>query len=83
MTAETIQQIEQKPVRYLVWSNRVFPEYGAPVFGTDFDQSLGDYLKAHYRAVRPLITSTDSTLHWTAYIWIRSPETELIQSNQH
>jgi hypothetical protein len=33
MTDETIQQIEKKPVRYLVWSNREYPEYGVSVFG--------------------------------------------------
>jgi hypothetical protein len=54
MTEETIQQIEPRSVRYLIWSNRLFPEYGVLRFGTDFDQTLGNYLRSHYRPVGPL-----------------------------
>ena len=37
MTEETIREIDEKRVRYLVWSNRLFPEYGVLRFGTDFE----------------------------------------------
>jgi len=37
MTEETIQEMDEKRVRYLVWSNRLFPEYGVLRFGTDFE----------------------------------------------
>lgn len=37
MTDELISEIGRKPVRYLIWSNRIFPEYGVPRFGVDFD----------------------------------------------
>src|SRR6185295_1906209 len=30
MTADTIREIESKPVSYILWSNRRFPEYGVP-----------------------------------------------------
>jgi hypothetical protein len=82
MTDDTIQQIERKPVRYLLWSNRTFTEFGVPVFGKDFDQPLGDYLKAHYRPVRRLVPITGSMWDWTAVIWERKSESELIPSKE-
>jgi hypothetical protein len=71
MTDEVISEIERKPVRYLLWSNRTFPEYGAPLFGTDFDRTLGDYLKSHYRPLRPLVPDNDTG--WDAIVWERQP----------
>lgn len=71
MTDETIQQIERKPVRYLLWSNREYPEYGVSIFGEDFDQTLGDYLKNQYRPVRPLLPVLRSAKDWSAVIWER------------
>jgi len=55
MTDKMIQEIDRKPVRYLLWSNRIFPEFGTTVFGKDFDPEIGDYLKANYHRVGPLL----------------------------
>lgn len=77
MTDDLIQEIDQKRVRYLLWSNRTFPEYGVPIFGKDFDREVGDYLKSHYRPVGPLIPHTGSDREWTAVVWERKPEAEL------
>jgi hypothetical protein len=74
MTAETIQQIERKPVDYLLWSNRTFAEYGATEFGKDFDPELGEYLKSHYRPIYPLVTSEKPESEWTAMVWERKPD---------
>ncbi|MDQ3294912.1 MAG: hypothetical protein M3527_10770, partial [Actinomycetota bacterium] len=57
MTEETIAQIEAAPVRYLLVSTRTFPEYGAPLFGFDFNDELADHLLRHYREVGPLVAS--------------------------
>lgn len=73
MTDDTIREIEAKRVRYLLWSNRTFAEFGVPVFGTDFNQALGDYFKAHYRPVRRLVPLTGSMWDWTAVVWERKP----------
>jgi hypothetical protein len=62
MESDVEQEIERKHVRYLLWSNRTYPDYGAPVFGKDFNQDLGDYLKSHYRRVRPM--APNSELDW-------------------
>ncbi len=72
MTNKMIQEIEQKPVRYLLWSNRIFPEFGTPVFGKDFDVEIGDYLKAHYHRVGPLMPAANNFWDWTAVIWERN-----------
>jgi hypothetical protein len=74
MTEETIQQIEKKPVRYLVWSNRTYPEYKALRFGYDFDQTLGRYLLSHYHRVRPLLTDPVPFGEWNAYVWKRNAD---------
>ena len=71
MTDETIQQMEDESPRYLLWSNRTFPEYAAPLFGTDFDRRFGDYLRSHYRPVAPLVLDNDPG--WDAIVWERVP----------
>jgi hypothetical protein len=71
MTEEVIQQIERKPVRYLIWSNRIYPEYKALRFGVDFDQTLGQYLRSHYHRVRILVENPVPLREWNAYIWER------------
>lgn len=68
MEQATIEQIASSRVRYLLWSNRTFPEYKAPVFGTDFNVALGDYLKRHYRRV-----SQPHRGRWSVDIWERLP----------
>ena len=77
MTDEVIREIDRKHVTYLLWSNRIFPEYGVPVFGKDFDRGFGDYLKSNYRPVAPLIPNTGSYREWAAVVWERKPESAL------
>jgi len=74
MTDELIQQIEKAKVRYLIWSNRTFPEYKAMRFGVDFDQTLGQYFHSHYHRVRPLLEKPVPFGEWNAYIWERNAE---------
>jgi hypothetical protein len=76
MTEETVREIEQKPVRYLIWSNRLFPEYGVLRFGTDFDQTMGAYLTSHYRRKEVLTPNYVRLGEWNAYVWERIPEAE-------
>jgi hypothetical protein len=76
MTDDTIREIDQKPVNYVLWSNRTFSEYGLPEFGKDFDREIGDYLKSHYRPVGPLIPHTGSSSGWTAVVLERKLEGE-------
>jgi hypothetical protein len=72
MTEKVIQEIDQKHVRYLMWSNRVFPEFGTPVFGKDFDQEIGDYFKANYHRVGPLFPLNREYWDWNAVVWERN-----------
>jgi hypothetical protein len=74
MTDELIQEIERAPVRYLIWSNRQFVEYGVPVFGADYDKTLGDYLRSRYRPLRPLLENGPG---WNAVIWERKSDGDL------
>jgi hypothetical protein len=77
MTDETIRSIEQNHIRYLLWSNRTFSEFGVPVFGKDFDREVGDYLETHYRRVGRLTPNNGPYWGWTAFVWQRVPEAEL------
>jgi hypothetical protein len=74
MTDELIREIDQKPVRYLLWSNRTFSEYGVPIFGKDFDVEVGDYLQTHYRQIGPLAPEAGACCDWTAFVWERKAE---------
>ena len=76
MTEELIRELEGKRVRYLLWSNRKFPEYGVPIFGKDYDQVFGDYLRAHYLPLRSLTPDDSDTKSWSAVIWERVPRGE-------
>jgi hypothetical protein len=74
MTDEVIEQIARKPVRYLIWSNRTYPEYKAMRFGVEFDQILGHYLLSNYHRVRPLLADPVPLGEWNAYIWERNQD---------
>ena len=74
MTEDEIRELDRKQVRYLLWSNRTFSEYGVPVFGKDFDQEFGGYLKSHYRPLGPVAGVPDNIYQWTATVWERKPE---------
>ena len=73
MTNEVIAQLEKNQPEFLIWSNRKYPEYGAPRFGTDFNVPIGDYLRTHYRPVGSLL-AFDPT-EWGAIVWERVPAT--------
>ena len=69
MTEETISEIERKRVRYLLWSNRSFAEYGVPTFGRDYETVFAGYLTSHYRPVGPWVANTSPA--WSAVVWER------------
>jgi hypothetical protein len=72
ITEEVIQEIEQKQVRYLIWSNRTFEEYGTPNFGVDFDRALGQYFMRAYRPIHTI--GGESSRGWKAVIWERTSD---------
>ena len=72
MTVKTITEMEVDPVRYIIWSNRRFPEYGVPEFGVDFDVPFAEYIRSHYRPVRKF-SSVDRRDVWQATLWERKP----------
>ena len=72
MTAKTIAVMELVPVRYVIWSNRQFPEYGVPEFGVDFDVPFAEYIRRNYRPVREF-NSTNRSDVWQAILWERKP----------
>jgi len=73
MTAKTIAEMEVAPVRFVIWSNRRFFEYGVPEFGVDFDVPFAEYIRRNYRPVRDFryINRPD---FWQATLWERKPD---------
>ena len=72
MTAKTIAEMERVRVRYVIWSNRQFPEYGAPEFGVDFDVPFAEYIRSNYHPVRKF-SSINRPDVWQATLWERKP----------
>ena len=68
MMTKTIDEIESHRVRYLLWSNRSYEEFGLPIFGTDFDRDIGDYFRSHYQRIGPLTPGGE----WRADVWERT-----------
>ena len=73
MTAKTIAEMEAVPVRYVIWSNRQFFEYGVPEFGVDFDAPFAEYIRRNYRPVRKF-SSINRPDSWQATLWERKPD---------
>lgn len=76
MMDQLIAEIEHKQVRYLIWSNRKFAEYGVPEFGVDFDRPLGDYFRSHFRP----IASFPGDTSWRATLWERTAQRTQVHS---
>jgi hypothetical protein len=76
MTRDVIREIDQKPLRYVLWSNRNFSDYGVSRFGTDFDQMLGEYLTSHYRRVGLLVPGSDLEWQTRFTLWERQVESQ-------
>ena len=70
MMHDVIGEMEQLKVRYVIWSNRKFYEYGVPEFGVDFDRPLGEYIRENYRPVREFGSSKQPDA-WHATLWER------------
>ncbi len=70
MMDQVIGEVKQTQVRYIIWSNRKFYEYGVPEFGVDFDVPFGEYIRGNYRPVRKF-GSTDLPDSWHATLWER------------
>src|SRR5262249_36638813 len=68
MTDKLTGEMEAVPVRYVIWSNRRFPEYGVPEFGVDFDLAFGEYIRRNYRPVHKF-SSTNRPHAWQATLW--------------
>lgn len=72
MEDKIISSLEERSPQYLLWSNRVFPEYQAMIFGRDFDRPIGDYLKAHYHRLGLLPPHEGNAANWQVAVWERN-----------
>jgi hypothetical protein len=70
MMDRVIGEVRQAQVRYIIWSNRKFYEYGVPEFGVDFDKPFGEYIRRNYRRVGKF-GSSKRLDGWLATLWER------------
>jgi hypothetical protein len=70
MMHEVIGEMQRGRVRYILWSNRKFYEYGVTEFGVDFDRPLGEYIRGNYRPVREFGSSKQTDV-WHATLWVK------------
>jgi len=71
MTEELFREIEEKNVKYLLWSNRTYVEYGVPIFGRDFNQELAQYLRARFERKDLLVLGDQKHLGLAFVVWER------------
>jgi len=69
MTQKVLTELEERSPRYLLWTNRIFPEYKAPVFGKDFNVELGNYLKQRYHRLGLLPPHEGGYGNWQVAVW--------------
>jgi hypothetical protein len=72
MTRELFQEIEAKDVRYLLWSNRTFREYGVVTFGRDFNQELAGYFEDRFRPAGTLVQDGNNSVDLSFTVWKRA-----------
>ena len=72
MTEGLIKEIDRKDVRYLIWSDRTFPEYGTPRFGVDFNPELGNYFNTHFHSNGQLVPGPVDSHKVNFVIWERN-----------
>jgi hypothetical protein len=68
-----LRDLARAQVDYIVLTNRPTPEYGAPYFGIDFDQSVLQWIDAHYNVVGEIgqFAHHPNELPWGALIYRR------------
>jgi len=74
MSDKIIRSLEEHSPQYLLWSNRVFPEYQAMIFGRDFDRPIGDYLRVHYHRLGLLPPHEGNAANWQVAVWERNTD---------
>jgi hypothetical protein len=72
MTRELFHEIEAKDVRYLLWSNRTFLEYGVKTFGRDFNQELARYFAERFTPMGTLVPGDGNDFGLTFVVWKRA-----------
>jgi len=51
---EYIAEVERARVEYILFSNRISPEYGDMYFGTDYDRQIGAWIRTNYKVIGEL-----------------------------
>jgi hypothetical protein len=51
LTSKYLEELDRTRVKYVILSNRATPEYGVPIFGADYNQSIYGWLEQNFRVI--------------------------------
>lgn len=50
-TSRYLEELDRAQVKYVILSNRATPEYGVPIFGTDYNQTIYRWLEQNFKVI--------------------------------
>jgi hypothetical protein len=51
LTSKYLEELDRARVKYVILSNRATPEYGAPIFGADYNRPIYRWLEQNFRVI--------------------------------
>lgn len=51
LTSKYLEELDRVRVKYVILSNRATPEYGAPIFGADYNRPIYGWLEQNFRVI--------------------------------
>lgn len=74
LTLSYLQELDRIKVKYVILSNRSTSEYGVPVFGEDYNQTVYQWLEQNYKVIEQVGDYERKAYpsHWGALIYERN-----------
>lgn len=75
-TSSYLQDLDRITVKYVILSNRSAPEYGVPIFGEDYNESVYQWLEQNYKVIGQVghYERVVRPPHWGALIFKRNAD---------
>ena len=73
LTLSYLQELDRIKVKYVILSNRSTPEFGVPIFGEDYNQTVYQWLEQNYKVIEQVgdYERVAYPSHWGALIYER------------
>ena len=79
LTSSYLQELDRLKVKYVILSNRSTPEYGVPIFGKDYNNTVYQWLEQNYKKIGQVgdYNRVVHPSHWGALIYKRNTDRTL------